>query len=85
MADKVVNVHEAKTRLSQLLARVERGEQITIARAGEPVAVLGPIQRSRRAALPADDPLLNLDDFAVDGPGGTLTNAEIDAVVYGKP
>jgi len=36
----VVNVHEAKTHLSRLLERVEQGEQITIARAGRPVAVL---------------------------------------------
>jgi hypothetical protein len=31
-----VNVQDAKTRLSELLARVERGEEITIARAGKP-------------------------------------------------
>ena len=35
-----VNVHDAKTQLSKLLARVERGEEITIARAGKPVARL---------------------------------------------
>ena len=36
----VVNVHEAKTRLSQLLAQVEAGEEVVIARRGEPVARL---------------------------------------------
>ena len=36
----VVNVHEAKTHLSRLLARVEEGEEIVIARDGEPVARL---------------------------------------------
>ena len=35
-----VNVHEAKTNLSSLLQRVEAGEEIIIARAGEPVAKL---------------------------------------------
>lgn len=35
-----VNIHEAKTHLSRLLERVERGERITIARAGTPIAVL---------------------------------------------
>ena len=35
-----VNVHEAKSQLSKLLARVERGEEVTIARAGKPVARL---------------------------------------------
>ena len=36
----VVNVHQAKTELSRLLARVEGGEDVVIARRGEPVARL---------------------------------------------
>ena len=36
----VVNVHQAKTHLSRLLARAEAGEDIVIARRGEPVARL---------------------------------------------
>jgi antitoxin (DNA-binding transcriptional repressor) of toxin-antitoxin stability system len=35
-----VNVYEAKTQLSQLLSRVEAGEEIIIARRGRPVARL---------------------------------------------
>ena len=46
MAAKV-NVHEAKTHLSQLLERVEGGEEIVIARSGRPVATL---TRHRAAA-----------------------------------
>ena len=33
-----VNMHEAKTRLSQLVARAARGEAFIIAKAGKPVA-----------------------------------------------
>ena len=44
-----VNIHEAKTRLSQLVERAEAGEEIVIARAGRPVARLGPIT-SRKGA-----------------------------------
>lgn len=40
-----VNIHDAKTHLSSLLARVEQGETITIARAGKPVADLVPHSR----------------------------------------
>lgn len=40
-----VNIHDAKTHLSSLLARVENGETITIARAGKPVADLVPHPR----------------------------------------
>ena len=35
-----VNVQHAKTHLSDLLARVEAGEQVVIARRGTPVATL---------------------------------------------
>jgi prevent-host-death family protein len=37
---KQVNVHQAKTQLSQLLVDVENGEEIVIARAGKPIARL---------------------------------------------
>jgi len=42
--DKPVNIHEAKTHLSRLVERVEAGEEITLARAGRPVARLVPYQ-----------------------------------------
>jgi prevent-host-death family protein len=38
-----VNVQEAKTRLSQILAAVEGGEDVVIARDGKPVARLVPV------------------------------------------
>ena len=43
-----VNVHEAKTHLSRLLERVERGDEIVIARAGKPVARLVPMEPVER-------------------------------------
>jgi prevent-host-death family protein len=45
---KTIGAFEAKTHLSQLLDRVENGEEITITRHGLPVAVLAP-------AKPAND------------------------------
>jgi prevent-host-death family protein len=41
---KTVNVHEAKTTLSQLLADVQQGEEVVIARSGVPIARLVAIQ-----------------------------------------
>lgn len=38
----MINVHDAKSNLSDLLRRVERGEEIVVARAGKPVAKLVP-------------------------------------------
>jgi prevent-host-death family protein len=40
---RTVNIYDAKTHLSRLLASVERGEEIVIARAGRPVARLVPV------------------------------------------
>lgn len=36
----MVNMHEAKTRLSELVARVENGEEVVIARDGKPAVRL---------------------------------------------
>lgn len=41
---KMVNVHEAKTHLSRLLERVQTGEEIIIAKSGEPFARLAPVR-----------------------------------------
>jgi prevent-host-death family protein len=43
--EKAVNIHEAKTHLSRLIERVEAGEEITLARAGRPVAKIVPVNR----------------------------------------
>jgi prevent-host-death family protein len=70
-----VNVHEAKTHLSRLLARVEAGEEITIARAGKPIALLTPTHDRPPDRVPGygkgtvvihddfDDPLPEFDEY----------------------
>ncbi|MBX3167963.1 MAG: type II toxin-antitoxin system Phd/YefM family antitoxin [Candidatus Eremiobacteraeota bacterium] len=39
---KIYNVHEAKTHFSAILDRVSEGEQVVIAKAGKPVAIISP-------------------------------------------
>ena len=39
-----INIHEAKTHFSKLIERVTSGEEITIAKAGVPVARLVPLR-----------------------------------------
>jgi len=46
---KTVNIHEAKTHLSRLLAAVAAGEEIVIATAGKPVARIVPVAGPGRA------------------------------------
>ncbi len=64
----LVNVHDAKTRLSQLLQAVEQGQEVIIARRGEPVARLVPAQRPVHYGIAQSSLQLtpNLDDPALD-------------------
>jgi prevent-host-death family protein len=39
------NIHDAKTNLSRIIDRVERGEEIIISRSGKPVAKVIPLNR----------------------------------------
>ena len=49
---QTVNVHEAKTHLSRHLEAVENGEEIVIARAGEPIATLSAYKPPRKRIAP---------------------------------
>jgi prevent-host-death family protein len=49
---KSVNIHEAKTHLSRLLDEVSRGEEVTIAKAGKPIARLVPATTMRPIRTP---------------------------------
>jgi prevent-host-death family protein len=42
-----INVHEAKTKLSALIASVENGDEVILARAGKPVARIVPYVKKR--------------------------------------
>ena len=44
-SNNTVGAYEAKTHLSELLAKVEAGEEITITRHGAPVAKLVPVKK----------------------------------------
>ena len=62
---ETVNVHEAKTHFSRLLDRAQEGEEFVIAKAGRPVARLGPLARpgkKRRLGL-LDGKFRVPDDF----------------------
>ena len=75
-----VNIHQAKTHLSQLLSRVELGEEITIANRGVPVAKLVPIvtnKLDRRSSMGIDRGLFQVPaDFNADLPADLLAAFE---------
>ena len=51
---KIVNIHDAKSHFSRLLRRVQRGEEIVIAKAGTPLARLVPVPAGRQRVLGSD-------------------------------
>ncbi len=62
---RMVNVHEAKTHLSKLLEQVRQGEEVTIAKAGKPVARLVAVREKpeRREPGSAKGQVKMSDDF----------------------
>lgn len=48
MARSIVNIYEAKTRLSQLVDRAAAGEDVIIARGGKPMALLTRLTQPKR-------------------------------------
>ncbi|MXW24657.1 MAG: type II toxin-antitoxin system Phd/YefM family antitoxin [Chloroflexi bacterium] len=57
-----VNIHEAKTNLSRLLAQVEAGEDVVIARNGTPVARLVAVEPPGKREFGALRGRIKLDD-----------------------
>ena len=43
-----LNLYDAKTRLSELVEAASQGETVVIAKAGRPLAKLGPVEALRR-------------------------------------
>ncbi len=52
VARATINLYEAKTHLSELVERAAAGEEITIAKAGKPLARLVPIERKKKKRRP---------------------------------
>ena len=75
-----VNVGQAKTELSKLLARVENGEEVEIARDGVPVARLVRVEPSTTGSrfLAAQGSLAGSIEIGEDF---ELSEAEIDAML----
>lgn len=69
-----INIHFAKTHFSELIKRVQSGEEITIAKAGKPVAKLvglGPAKPIRTPGS-AKDMIIVSDDFDAPLPDDIL-------------
>lgn len=73
MTTHVVNTHEAKSRLSELIREAEAGVEVIVARNGQPVARILPWHGARSVRIPGawagqvtyDEDLVGSDDEIV--------------------
>jgi prevent-host-death family protein len=52
---EIINIHEAKTHLSQLLEKAAKGKEIIIAKAGKPIAKLVPYTIKKKPRVPGGE------------------------------
>ncbi len=64
----VVTIHQAKTNLSKLLAMVEAGEDVTIARGKEPIAQIVPLKKQGKRQYGTLKGLVSAEDESVFAP-----------------
>lgn len=65
MASTVINIYQAKAAFSQLVDRVEKGEEIVIAKAGKPLVKLVPLRAAHSKRKPGgwEGQVFVSDDF----------------------
>ena len=68
MQGTTVNIHEAKTHFSKLIARVQAGEEILVAKAGKTVARLVPTLPVARRRPPSEWAGIEIPDSAFFDP-----------------
>ena len=76
---KTISMLDFRHHAEKIIDQVQKGQRIILTRRGKPVARLEPIVREK---VDADDPFYSLAELAE--PGASLTNAQIDDILYGK-
>lgn len=77
-----ITMLELRRNARRALDAVQRGERLLLTCRGKPVARLEPVGPDT-SEVSEDDPLLHVDDYAIEGPGGPLSNDEVDRLIYG--
>jgi prevent-host-death family protein len=77
---KTISLLDFRLDAEGILAQVQRGQRMILTRRGKPVARLEPISND---TLEAEDPFYRLGELSSGG-GESLTNDQIDEVVYGQ-
>ena len=78
---KTVSMLELRSRGRDVVRRLDQGERLELTYRGRTVATLVPAQAEEADPIPANDPIFAF--IAQAEPLGSLTNEEIDQVLYG--
>jgi len=73
-----VSILEFRRHTEAIIRKVQQGKRLIVTYRGKPVMRLEPIDAPR---ITPDDPFYTLNQLA-DVDGGSLTNQEIDKIVY---
>ena len=79
-AAHIISTHQMRFEFERVLRAVKAGRSLTLTYRSKPLARIVPLKEGQ--AIPEDDPIFRLDELAE--PIGPLTNAQIDALVYGQ-
>lgn len=77
---KTISLLEFRLHAEKILAQVQRGQRLILTRRGKPVARLEPIVHKPSGT---DDPFYSLSGMCATA-GETLSNAQIDDLLYGQ-
>ena len=78
-SEGTISTHEMRFQFRRVLQAVKAGRSLTLTYRNKPLARIVPVQNGSRVS--ADDSIFRLHEIAE--PIGPLTNAEMDAAIYG--
>jgi antitoxin (DNA-binding transcriptional repressor) of toxin-antitoxin stability system len=77
---KTISMVDFRLHADKIITLVQKGQRLILTRRGKPVARLEPIIHE---TIDSDDPFYTLSDRS-DVAGESLSNAQIDDIVYGQ-
>jgi antitoxin (DNA-binding transcriptional repressor) of toxin-antitoxin stability system len=78
-----ITMLDFRKQADKVFKRLARGESLLLTHRGKPVARLEPVL-AESGKVPEDDPVFHIEDYAFDGHGKSLSNQDIDRLVYGR-
>jgi antitoxin (DNA-binding transcriptional repressor) of toxin-antitoxin stability system len=77
---KTISMLQLRLHAEKIIGQVQKGQRVILTRRGKAVARLEPIVAT---SVDADDPFYRISELSADA-GQTLSNAQIDDILYGQ-